>query len=145
MPESKPLTPEERELCVDFLQRLADDPALVAPDERIRGLISKISRQGWKRQAKIERAERAEREERDRKLRAETAMVLRDLRRQPLALSEASPEPPPRTVLEACVVLRVQAVLAVASPLPQALPGVRGVELRPPRAAGGPAPAARRC
>jgi NAD(P)-dependent dehydrogenase (short-subunit alcohol dehydrogenase family) len=85
---------------VDFLQRLADDPARVAPDERIRGLISKISRQGWKRQAKIERAERAEREERDRTLKAETAMVLRDLRRQPLALSEASPEPPPRTVLE---------------------------------------------
>ena len=84
MPESKPLTPEERDVCVELLQRLADDPERVAPDERLRALISKISRQGRKRQSRIERAER---QEKDWQRQAETAMVLRDLRQQPLALS----------------------------------------------------------
>ncbi|MCC2668343.1 MAG: hypothetical protein K0Q72_814 [Armatimonadetes bacterium] len=97
MPESKPLTPEEREVCIELLQRLADDPARVAPDERLRALISKISRQGRKRQSRIERAER---QEKDWQRQAETAMVLRDLRQQPLALPGASAEAPPRTVLE---------------------------------------------
>jgi len=97
MPEPKPLTPEEREVCAQLLQRLADDPELIVPDERLRALISKINRQGRKRQSRIERAER---QEQLWKLQAETAMVQRDLRQRPLALAEGAPESPPRTVLQ---------------------------------------------
>jgi NAD(P)-dependent dehydrogenase (short-subunit alcohol dehydrogenase family) len=98
MPESKPLTPEEREICVELLQRLADDPARIAPDERLCALISKINRQGRKRQARIERAERLEA---DWKQLAETAMVQRDLRQKPFANAQAElpPEVQPRVVL----------------------------------------------
>jgi NAD(P)-dependent dehydrogenase (short-subunit alcohol dehydrogenase family) len=80
------ITPEERDACVRVLQRLADDPSLIQDDERVKALIAKIHRTGKKGER---RSNGEQRRSEDRALRAETAMVRRDLRRLPLAQTDA--------------------------------------------------------
>jgi NAD(P)-dependent dehydrogenase (short-subunit alcohol dehydrogenase family) len=81
------IDPEERAACLRILQQIADEPSAIDGDERMKALVAKIHKAGKKGER---RAERSRQQAEDRALRSETAMVQRDLRRQPLA-AEAAP------------------------------------------------------
>lgn len=49
------IPPEQLEICMDVLQRLADDPAVISGHERMKALISKIHREGRKGARREER------------------------------------------------------------------------------------------
>lgn len=77
-----PFSADEHDACVRVLQRVADDPSVIADDERLKALIAKIHRAGKKNER---RASQGERRSADQAVKQATAMVQRDLRNLPVA------------------------------------------------------------
>lgn len=82
------IAPEEMEICLAVLQRLADRPILVSRSERLKGLIAKIFKQSRREE---DRLERQKRETNDRAIQATTAMVR--IQRDALPAAAALPAP----------------------------------------------------
>ena len=82
MPTENAITPEERIICAALLQRIADDPAIIQDDERLKALIAKIHRTG-KRGERVGRQQ--VRRSEDKAVKQSTAMVQRDLQQLPFA------------------------------------------------------------
>ncbi len=80
-------TPEERDLFIRILQRISEDPSVIAGDERMKGLIAKIHRRGRKGERL---ANRSLQQQQDGELRRHTATVRRDLESRPLAEADAT-------------------------------------------------------
>lgn len=66
------ITPEEMEVCLQVLQRVANNPRIVRGDERFRGLISKVHKAGNR---DLKRDEKWRQTVEDRALQATTSMV----------------------------------------------------------------------
>src|SRR5579871_1265859 len=66
------MPPEEMEICLQVLQKIADKPGLIRRDDRFKGLISKIYKESKRDD---QREERWRRRVEDRALMAHTAMV----------------------------------------------------------------------
>lgn len=71
----KPLSETERALCTELLQRIADEPALIDNDERLKGLIARIHKEG-RRSARL--SGRTVARENDRRTQQEAALARRD-------------------------------------------------------------------
>lgn len=66
------ISPNEMEVCLDVLQRIADSHGTIRRSDRLNSLISKIYREGRRHDKQVERHRL---EQQDRKLQASTAMV----------------------------------------------------------------------
>jgi NAD(P)-dependent dehydrogenase (short-subunit alcohol dehydrogenase family) len=83
------LSPEEREMCLQILQRVADNPVLIRHDQRFKALVGKIFKEGRR---EIQREAKQQQLGEDRSLLASTGMV--QIQRD--ALPAAALPPPPR-------------------------------------------------
>ncbi len=83
------ITDDELACFLPVLQRIADDPAIIQEEERIKALIAKIHRTGKKGER---RAHQQERQRQDRAVRRLTAMAQRDLQQKPLATVSDVPD-----------------------------------------------------
>ncbi len=69
------ISPREREICLQFLQQISEEPALIDNDERMKSLIAKIHKEGKRGQRRHARQERTHH---DRQLKAQTATAQKD-------------------------------------------------------------------
>ncbi|MBC8103039.1 MAG: SDR family NAD(P)-dependent oxidoreductase [Cytophagales bacterium] len=75
-PDQHEINPEDRAACLLVLQRIADDPAIIQGDKRLKSLIAKIHRTGKKEER---RAGRQSRQADDHAVRQATVIVRRGL------------------------------------------------------------------
>ena len=102
------LRPEEIEHCLEVLQRIADSHGTIPRSERFNSLVSKLYREGKRRDLHVERRRQ---EAEDRALRATAAMVRIQQDAPPAARLTAEPPPdtPPRRTLnrpECCYICK---------------------------------------
>jgi NAD(P)-dependent dehydrogenase (short-subunit alcohol dehydrogenase family) len=89
------IPPEEMEICLQVLQRIASSRGTIPRDQRFNSLVSKVYREGRRIDSQLERA-RQERE--DRALLATTAMVQTQRDAPPVAALPSPPTPSFRTL-----------------------------------------------
>lgn len=70
-----PLSPEELDQCIELLQRLCDSYRSMEPDDRLRGLIRKLYREGSRGTREHRREVRQQQRQEDRALLADTELV----------------------------------------------------------------------
>lgn len=76
------IPPEELEICLNVLQQISDNPAVISHHERFKSLIAKIHKEGKK---SSRRTERQRQQAEDRNLKETTLMVLSQRQKQPSA------------------------------------------------------------
>ena len=101
------IPPEEMEICLRVLQRIADYPASIRGQDRLKGLIAKIYKEGTRHN---QRAEKQQQQNADRALQATTGMV--QIQRDALSAAALPPpsQPTGRTLNqpEACYICKAE-------------------------------------
>lgn len=85
-----PLTLDEREACAALLQRIADDPRLIDDDERLKGLVARIHREG-RRGSRLDKRDQVR--QADRTVRGTAALARREQGVTPAIVSADGGEP----------------------------------------------------
>lgn len=71
----KPLSPEEMEQCIELLQRLSDSYRTMEPNDRLRGLVRKLYREGNRGGREHKQRAKEQKRREDRELLASTVLV----------------------------------------------------------------------
>lgn len=75
MTPATPLTPEELEQCIELMQRLCDSYRTMEPNDRLRGLVRKLYREGNRGGREHRRQAKEQKRQEDRQLLASTVLV----------------------------------------------------------------------